>query len=779
MPITPHKGESQGDFMARCMHELSSAGATARPQDQKVAICMTAWREEHGGKPPAKTKQCDPPGDDESYSDFMDRCDESGMDEDACQTMWDENNGGSGMERAVDDKGVHYRTMPSAQFEGMDFILSDATPDRFDDVIKPEGWDLDTFKRNPISLFNHNKDFVVGTWQQLRVQDGALQGRLKFAPEGTSPRIDEIRKLVEAGILRAVSVGFRPIASEPRKESKTGGITYLRSELVECSVVAVPANPNALAIAKSLNLSDDTLQLVFAEHGKRASSAARRGTTGEHAKASAKTKGGAKMSGPIATRIKDTETRIVKLKDELAAHLEKVDDENPDEAASVITDELTAKIDAQEKMRDSLKKAEAHIMASIEKTAPEPQQQQAQLPVPAKERAVTHFSDGSSSALEVNANRPFAIPAKKLRPSDYLWRSLTVQFKHYVERGRRSMNDIMVDCYGEDVTTKTVMDIVTRAASAPAMTTVSGWAQNLTQIVTGDLIEALVPTTILPRLGAMGTTYNFGRNHQINLPARTGLNLGGGFLAEGAPIPVKQGAFTTISLTPKKLGVISTMTREMTEYSIPAIEGIIREGIVQDTGAAIDAVLMDNNAATAIRPQGLQNAGSTALGPTAGGTIAAFVGDLRLMVNKVITGTAGNVRKPVWIMNPGDVLVAALTQATATGDFPFRDELGQGRLLSYPVIQSTSGTSDTMYLLDAADFATSVGTPTFDVSDVATLHMEDTTPAQIVSGTGPTVATPVRSLFQTDSIGIRLTWNLDWAMRRTGVIAWITNLSWN
>ena len=482
------------------------------------------------------------------------------------------------------------------------------------------------------------------------------------------------------------------------------------------------------------------------------------------------------MSGPIATRIKDTETRIVKLKDELAAHLEKVDDENPSDEASVITDELTSKIDAQEKMRDSLKRAEAHIMASIEKQAPEPPPQ---LPVPAKERAVTHFSDGSSSALEVNSQRPFAIPAKKLRPSDYLWRSVVVQFKHYVERGRRSMNDIMTECYGEDVTTKTVMDIVTRAASAPAMTTVSGWASNLTQIVTGDLIEALIPASILPRLAAMGTTYNFGRNHQINLPARTGLNLGGGFIAEGNPIPVKQGAFTTVSLTPKKLGVISTLTREMSEYSIPSLEGIIRDGIVQDTGVAIDTILMDNNAATTIRPQGMQNVAGPALGPTAGGGLAAFTGDLRLMVSDVITTTSGNIRSPVWIMNPGDVLAAGLTQATATGDFPFRAELGTGRLLGYPIIQSTTGTNDTMYLMDAADFATAIGTPMFDVSDVATLHMEDTTPAQIVSGTGPTVATPVRSLFQTDSIGIRLVWPLDWAVRRTNVVAFITTLSWN
>lgn len=58
MPITPHKGEDQATFMGRCMRELADADKgkpknEQRPQDQKVAICFSAWRAEHGGKAPA------------------------------------------------------------------------------------------------------------------------------------------------------------------------------------------------------------------------------------------------------------------------------------------------------------------------------------------------------------------------------------------------------------------------------------------------------------------------------------------------------------------------------------------------------------------------------------------------------------------------------------------------------------------------------------------------------------------------------------------------------
>jgi hypothetical protein len=75
---------------------------------------------------------------------------------------------------------------------------------------------------------------------------------------------------VEADILRAVSVGFRPIKSEPRNPEKPfAGELFVRQELVETSVVAVPANPNALAVAKSLNISEDVRKLVFAEDGNK------------------------------------------------------------------------------------------------------------------------------------------------------------------------------------------------------------------------------------------------------------------------------------------------------------------------------------------------------------------------------------------------------------------------------------------------------------------------------------------------------------------------------
>src|SRR4051812_12597078 len=125
--------------------------------------------------------------------------------------------------------------------KGNEFVLSDETKDRLGDVIKADGWDLANFKKNPIALFGHRSDFPIGKWSNVRVIDNELRGVLNLAPEGTSPRIDEVRSLVDAGILKAVSVGFRPITSKENPDSR--GEIIVESELVECSLVSVPANP--------------------------------------------------------------------------------------------------------------------------------------------------------------------------------------------------------------------------------------------------------------------------------------------------------------------------------------------------------------------------------------------------------------------------------------------------------------------------------------------------------------------------------------------------------
>ncbi|MCK1639103.1 HK97 family phage prohead protease [Bradyrhizobium sp. 157] len=149
------------------------------------------------------------------------------------------------------------------------FVMSDATPDRMGDVIEPSGWNLSEFKKNPIALFNHNSDFPIGRWVDVKIESNALTGHLDMAPLGTSPRIDEARRLVLAGIMRTVSVGF--IAEETAPLSN-GGTRYRRQRLIECSLTPTPANPNALRMeARALGVSETVIKQLIDHPPKNAS----------------------------------------------------------------------------------------------------------------------------------------------------------------------------------------------------------------------------------------------------------------------------------------------------------------------------------------------------------------------------------------------------------------------------------------------------------------------------------------------------------------------------
>lgn len=152
-------------------------------------------------------------------------------------------------------------TLQLGSDDPLEFCMSDATPDRHGDTIDPTGWDLKEFAGNPIALMNHNQDFVIGNWSNVRVVNGQLRGHLEMAPPGTSPRIDEFRRLVLGGIYRATSVGFRPIKY---RERPNGGTHYERQTLLECSIVSIPSNPAALRIeAKALGVSESTIKQLI------------------------------------------------------------------------------------------------------------------------------------------------------------------------------------------------------------------------------------------------------------------------------------------------------------------------------------------------------------------------------------------------------------------------------------------------------------------------------------------------------------------------------------
>lgn len=130
-----------------------------------------------------------------------------------------------------------------------DFIISDGEVDRDRDVIAVGGWDLKSFKKNPVVLWAHNSSQPpIGVATRIRRDGSQLVSTAKFSEE--NPMGDLVFRMINEKMLRASSVGFRPLkfnfVGDTEDEERRGGIDFLKQELLEWSIVPIPANPRAI-----------------------------------------------------------------------------------------------------------------------------------------------------------------------------------------------------------------------------------------------------------------------------------------------------------------------------------------------------------------------------------------------------------------------------------------------------------------------------------------------------------------------------------------------------
>ena len=128
-------------------------------------------------------------------------------------------------------------------------VASDATPDRMGDVLDPAGCDMRNYYKNPIVLAQHDSNQPIARCSDIAVRGGHVVATIEFPPAGTNERSDEYLAMLKAGYLSAVSVGFLPVQYKPRQG---GGFLFTEWELLELSVVSVPANPSALVTERSI-----------------------------------------------------------------------------------------------------------------------------------------------------------------------------------------------------------------------------------------------------------------------------------------------------------------------------------------------------------------------------------------------------------------------------------------------------------------------------------------------------------------------------------------------
>lgn len=134
---------------------------------------------------------------------------------------------------------------PTAQSRQFKFTFSTCNPDRDNDCVMQDGWVLDAFMSNPVALWAHShRDLPVGKAVSCGIENGSLVGVIEFA---THEFAETVYQLVKGGFLKAVSVGFRALEYAINEERR--GIDFLKQELLEISIVPVPANAEALQAA--------------------------------------------------------------------------------------------------------------------------------------------------------------------------------------------------------------------------------------------------------------------------------------------------------------------------------------------------------------------------------------------------------------------------------------------------------------------------------------------------------------------------------------------------
>lgn len=131
-------------------------------------------------------------------------------------------------------------------------VASSAIVDRDGEIIDQNGWDLKNFKKNPQLLWAHNIREVkppLGKVTKIWFEGDGKNKVMKFKAvfDMADEFAKEIYRKIKEGFLNAFSVGFMPLERE--------GNVYTKTELLEISVVPVPANPQALVEMRSKGMS--------------------------------------------------------------------------------------------------------------------------------------------------------------------------------------------------------------------------------------------------------------------------------------------------------------------------------------------------------------------------------------------------------------------------------------------------------------------------------------------------------------------------------------------
>lgn len=154
-----------------------------------------------------------------------------------------------------------FKAEDGQEMEGTVFVASTSAVDSYDDIVI-QNWDLSRYNGNPVVQADHSYSVDSTIARGRAFMDDGPDGKpaLHLAIEQWSsrPRAQEIKADVDAGILSAVSVGFQSLdpvrrsslpPEDPNYQKDGYGYIHRKNLLLEVSIVAIPANAEALKLS--------------------------------------------------------------------------------------------------------------------------------------------------------------------------------------------------------------------------------------------------------------------------------------------------------------------------------------------------------------------------------------------------------------------------------------------------------------------------------------------------------------------------------------------------
>jgi HK97 family phage major capsid protein/HK97 family phage prohead protease len=630
------------------------------------------------------------------------------------------------------------------------------TPDRYNDIVDPLGAE---FKELIPLLWQHQASLPVGNTAlgkptkkgipfTSRIPKVAEAGKLK-------DRIDEAVQSVKYGLVRAVSIGFR-VLKDGMEFLDNGGIKFLKTEIMELSLVTIPANMEAtIATVKSI---DRDVRRAALGTGVRPT--VRLDTKSAGVSASGSTNSVQEFKKvKISDQIKAFEAKRQAAAERMEALMTKA----ADETRVLETEEQ----DEYDGLNDTVEQVDAHLVR-LRKL--ETSQVSKATPV----TGVRSVEDGAAARASLD---------RHITVGDSLPKGL--EFARYVRCLLLAKGDVMRahEIAKSNFPDNTRVHSILKAAVAAGTTTDSTWAAPLVdyQTLAGEFIEFLRPQTILGKFGLGGVP----SLRQIPFNVRMGRQTSGGsgyWVGEGKPKPLTKFDYEEVTLRWAKVANIAVLSEELVRFSNPSADLLVRQALADALRERMDIDFVDPGKAEVsnVSPASILNGvvGITSAGNTSANARTDIQELMQAFIDNNLTPTNG-----VFIMGTANALALSMMQ-NALGQAVFPNiTMNGGTLSGLPVITSeyisqlSDSSGSPVILVNASDvFLADDGVVTIDASREASLQMLDNPTNDV---TGATVATSMISMFQTNSVALRAERVINWKKRRAAAAAYISQAAYN